>query len=205
MELLNGDSTIPAINGDHILVLEIDNENNMIVSYGLTTIGGAPAAFDLLNGNKLSATGNLAGDEIIVHFSTLLDPTYSLHPDDFIVTVNDSVSASIFSIAYDSNDCTHSTIIIKLSGHPQTDSTIVQLAIHQDALKSVDGRFNHSTGSPIGVTLFKSLDLTNDNLIRIDDIVQIATNPSRQIDINHDGEFDSHDIYQLLERVSSKL
>jgi hypothetical protein len=78
---------------------------------------GASAAFDLLQGNKSSAIGNLAGDEIIVHLSTPLDVTYGLHLEEFMVSVN-LVSSSISSVSYNLSDYSDSKIIIKRSGHP---------------------------------------------------------------------------------------
>jgi hypothetical protein len=63
---------------------------------------------------------------------------------------------------------------------------LVTLSLQSGALKTSNNELNNAIHS-IPVITFKNLDLSLDNLIGVDDIVQMIGNPASQIDVNQDG------------------
>ncbi|WP_158082061.1 discoidin domain-containing protein [Paenibacillus ferrarius] len=148
----------------------------------------------------LSAFGDAAGHTITIKVSSVLDITYGIQADKFMVT-EDETPVSVMNAVYDVTDSSHQTIKLTFSSPVLSNAASVHLSIQSGAFKSSNNEFNHAVPWRPVIT-FNNLDLTLDHRIGIDDIVQIIIHPSRLFDVNQDGMFTKEDISDLLKQIS---
>lgn len=151
----------------------------------------------------LSAFGDAAGHTITIKLSSVLDITYGLQADKFMIA-EDEASVSVMNAVYDETDSSHQTIKLTFSSPVLWNATAVQLSIQSGAFKTSNNEFNHAIPWRPVIT-FNNLDVSLDHRIGIDDIVQIIIHPSRLFDVNQDGIFTQEDISDLLEQISPSI
>lgn len=148
----------------------------------------------------LSAFSNAAGNAIRLKFSTVLDATYGMQANHFLITVNGSqVAAS--DAAYDWTDSSGQTIKLTLTAPVLLNETSAFISLQNGAFRTSNQKYNLSVASK-PVFTFKRLDQTSDNRITVDDAVRIIANPALRIDVNQDGFFDRNDVRSILEQIS---
>jgi hypothetical protein len=151
----------------------------------------------------VSAFGHAAGNTITVKLSDALDLTYGMQAGHFQIIAN-GLQAAVSDAVYDPTDSSGRTIKLTLSSPVLLTETSVALSIQSGALKTSNNHLNNAVHS-IPVITYKRLDLTLDNRIGVDDVVQIIRNSDLHIDLNQDGIFDREDIRGLLGQISTQL
>jgi hypothetical protein len=148
----------------------------------------------------LSAFSSSAGNTITLKLSSVLDNTYNIQAGNFEIIVN-AVQVTVTDADYDMTDTNHQTIKLTLSSPVLLNQTLVTLSVQSGAFKTSNNELNNAIHS-IPVITFKNLDLSQDNLIGVDDLVQMIGNPASQIDVNQDGIFNREDISMIMGRIS---
>ncbi|NHN29981.1 galactose-binding domain-containing protein [Paenibacillus agricola] len=151
----------------------------------------------------LSAFSNAAGDTITLTLSSVIDVTYHLQTSRFHVTAN-TAPITLSNADYEVTDSSHRTLKLTFSTPLLLDETEVALSIQSGVLKTSNNEINHAVAF-IPVITFKQLDLSLDQRIGVDDLVQLFSSPALQIDVNQDGAFDQVDVSLLLDQVSVYL
>lgn len=134
----------------------------------------------------------------MLKLSTVLDETYGMDAARFQIMVN---AVPVTNAVYDSTDVSRQTIKLTFSSPVLLNATFVTLSLQSGAFKTSNNELNNAIQSRQVIT-FKNLDLSLDNRIGVDDVVQIIVNPALQIDANQDGIFNRKDISILLGQIS---
>ncbi|OCT16361.1 hypothetical protein A8709_02715 [Paenibacillus pectinilyticus] len=149
----------------------------------------------------LATFSNGSGNEVTIKVASPLDISYLLQRNLFQLHVNgEGVTAS--EAYYDLSDPSHQTIVLMFSSPVILDATSVAVDIQRGAFRTSAVHLNNAITARSIIT-FKQLDLTLDQLIGVDDIALIASNPERHMDVNLDGVFDGDDVKLLLSQLSS--
>jgi hypothetical protein len=149
----------------------------------------------------LSVFTNVEGNTITLNLPTALNITFSINADNFQV-IADGERVTVTDADYDLNDSTDRTIILTFSSPVLLNKTLVSLTLQRGAFKTSNNELNKGIAYR-PVTNFRSLDLSLDNQIGVDDIVRMIGNPALQIDVNQDGIFNHKDISSILGQISA--
>jgi hypothetical protein len=180
------------------------SQKNLVTNLSkLTAAEAAIAVLELKDVTVLSAFSDATGNTITLKLSSVLDVTYSMQAAKFQVIAN-AAPVTVTNAVYDSTDSSRQTIKLTLSSPVLLNATLVTLSLQNGAFKTSNNELNNGIHSRPVIT-FKNLDLSHDNLIGIDDIVQMIVNPALQIDVNQDGIFNREDILILLGQISTHL
>jgi hypothetical protein len=151
----------------------------------------------------LSAFSNETGNTITLKLSSVLDVAYGIQAAKFQVIAN-AAPVTVTNAVYDSTDSSRQTIKLTFASPVLLNETLVTLSFQSGAFKTSNNELNNAIHSRTVIT-FKKLDLSQDNLIGVDDIVQMMGNPASQIDVNQDGVFNRDDILIVLGQISMHL
>ncbi|MGG1519085.1 cadherin repeat domain-containing protein [Paenibacillus oryzisoli] len=148
----------------------------------------------------LSAFGDAAGDAITLRVSSELDGMHAMEASRFQIIVNGAVVTAA-EAAYDPSDASGRTIQLWFSSpvllHATSASITVQSGAFRTSTQYLNGEIPYRP-----MNTFKSLDITQDNRIGVDDIAGIILNPDWHMDVNADGLFDQEDVQMLLSQIS---
>jgi hypothetical protein len=148
-----------------------------------------------------SAFSNAAGNAVTLKLSSALDLTYSLQADHFQITANGEL-VTVTNAVYDAADSGGQTIKLTFSSPVLLNEAPVTLSIQSGAFKTSHNEVNNAIHS-IPVIPFKKLDLSQDDLIGVDDVVLMIVNPAWQIDVNQDGVFNREDMMRIMDQIST--
>jgi hypothetical protein len=171
----------------------------------LDTLTHAEAALSALEAslteiNILTAFSNAEGNRITLKVPSALDLTYIMQTENYRIVAN-GVQANVLDAHYELTDPSGQTIILTLSSPVLLNETLVTISLLDGAFKTIINELNIEIDSR-PVTTFSNLDLSLDQLIGVDDVVQMIGNPVSQIDVNQDGFFNRVDIHTILGQIS---
>ncbi|NOU91775.1 hypothetical protein GC093_00780 [Paenibacillus sp. LMG 31456] len=183
-----------------------ENQKSLVTNLSrLTAAEAAIAALELpvvRDVRVLSAFSDAAGQTITLKLSSVLDVTYSIQASKFQIIAN-GVQSTATKAVYDLTDNSHQTIKLTFGSPVLLNETSVTLSLQGGAFKISSNEFNTAILSKPVIT-FKRLDLSGDNRIGMDDIVQMMSKTATQIDVNLDGVFNREDILVLLDQISTQ-
>ncbi|RTE09994.1 cadherin domain-containing protein [Paenibacillus whitsoniae] len=148
----------------------------------------------------LSAFGNAAGDAITLRVSSELDGMHAMEASRFQLIVNGAV-VTASEAAYDPSDASGRTIRLLFSSPVLLHATSASIAVQSGAFRTSTQYLNAEILFRPMIT-FKSLDITQNDRIGVDDIAGIILNPDWHLDVNADGFFDQEDVRMLLSQIS---
>jgi hypothetical protein len=148
----------------------------------------------------LSAFSNAAGNTVQITMSSVIDQTYALSPNPFHISIN-GLPATVVNAVYNMAEPDDRTITLNFGTSTLiTSSTPVTVSIDSGAFRVVEGSYNTAI-PPTPVITFQKLNQNGDPIFNVEDIVPIAANTSKHIDVNRDGEFDEEDVAMLLRQI----